>query len=298
MFKEGTITGADFGVEVGGAFAAGHFEDIDVVNPTQAGLSVVGQTAATADRFNVSGGNYGVLIGQTASGSMDLENLDIENQINAGIYYQSDLGGDLTGIVTGSAGPAFKYGSNTRADVEFNGVTISNNAIGIDSAGSSDFTMTDVTLSNTKDAVISGSSEMEFIEGSVDTSTIEVTGTGKFTRMRQLDITLQANVSGVAEDVIGTNVVLKDATGSVTGKATTDANGVANDLTFITQTVDSGSCSSICIANLGGYEAVSVASIDYFWSGSSNNAADFRYDFNELTLSDTSGNADTMYLED
>jgi FlaG/FlaF family flagellin (archaellin) len=298
LFKEGTITGADFGVEVGGAFAAGHFEDIDVVNPTQAGLSVVGQTAATADRFNVSGGNYGVLIGQTASGSMDLENLDIENQINAGIYYQSDLGGDLTGIVTGSAGPAFKYGSNTRADVEFNGVTISNNAIGIDSAGSSDFTMTDVTLSNTKDAVISGSSEMEFIEGSVDTSTIEVTGTGKFTRMRQLDITLQANVSGVAEDVIGTNVVLKDATGSVTGKATTDANGVANDLTFITQTVDSGSCSSICIANLGGYEAVSVASIDYFWSGSSNNAADFRYDFNELTLSDTSGNADTMYLED
>ena len=38
LFKDGTITGATTGIEIGGAFAAGHFESIDVVGPSQACL--------------------------------------------------------------------------------------------------------------------------------------------------------------------------------------------------------------------------------------------------------------------
>ena len=89
LFKDGTITGATTGIEVGGAFAAGHFEDVDVVGATQAGLEIVGQTSASADRLSVSSGNYGVLVSNTASGQMDLENLDLENQAVAGVYYLS-----------------------------------------------------------------------------------------------------------------------------------------------------------------------------------------------------------------
>ena len=85
LFKEGTITGATTGIEVGGGFAAGHFEDIDVVGPTQAGLEVVGQVSASANRVNVSDGNYGVLVSTTASGGMDFENMDLENQVVAGM---------------------------------------------------------------------------------------------------------------------------------------------------------------------------------------------------------------------
>ena len=298
LFKEGTITGANTGIEIGGAFAAGHFEDIDVVGPSQAGLEVVGQASASASRLNVSDGNYGVLVSNTASGQIDFENIDLENQLVAGIYYQTDLGGDLTGTFTGSAGPAFKYASRTSATVELANMNIENNAVGIETAGSGDFILTDVVMSNTKDVMISGSSEMEFIEGSIDTTTVEVTGTGLFSRLRQVDITLQANVSGVSEDVDGTTVILKDAEGSVTGMAETDSNGVANDLTFVTQTVDSGSCSSICTQNLNGYEAVASATIAYSWTNSGNNAADFRYVFHTMSLTDTAGNSDTVYLED
>ena len=43
LFKDGTITGATTGIEVGGAFAAGHFQDVDIVGPTQSGLEIVGQ---------------------------------------------------------------------------------------------------------------------------------------------------------------------------------------------------------------------------------------------------------------
>ena len=298
LFKEGTITGATTGIEIGGAFAAGHFEDIDVVGASQAGLEIVGQTSASADRLNVSSGNYGVLVSNTASGQMDLENLDLENQAVAGVYYQTDVGGDLSGTITGSTGAAFKYASRTSADVEFNSMTIQNNAVGIETDGSGAFTLTDVVMSNTKDVLITGSATMDFIEGSIDTNTVEVTGTGVFDRLRQLDVTLQANVSGTAEDVTGTTVILKDADGTVTGMVDTDSNGVANDLTFITQTVDSGSCASICTANLNGYEVVASATIDYYWSGSNNNAADFRYVFETMSLTDASGNSDTVYLED
>ena len=295
LFKDGTITGADTGIEIGGAFAAGNFQDVSVVSPTQAGLEIVGQTAATSDGISVSGGNYGVRVSNTGSGQMDLMNVDLENQAVAGILYQSDMGGDVSGTITGSAGAAFKYASRTNNDVEFSDMTISNNAIGIETDGSGDFTLTDIVMSNTKDVVMTGSSNMDFIEGSVDTTAVEVTGTGEFSRQRQLDITLQANVSNVAEDVTDTTIVLKDSTGAVTGMAETDSNGVANDLLFTTQTVDS---SGLTTKNLNGYTAVASATIDYYWTSSSNNAADFRYVFAPMALTDASGNSDTVFMED
>ena len=68
-------------------------------------------------------------------------------------------------------------------------MTIQNNAVGIETDGTGAFTLTDVVMSNTKDVLITGSSTMEFIEGSIDTTTVEVTGTGVFDRLRQLDVT-------------------------------------------------------------------------------------------------------------
>lgn len=298
LFKNGEILNADYGVQIGGAFAAGHFEDIDVTTPSQAGLYVDGQTSASSNRFNVSGGNYGVLVDSSASGSMDLENVDLENQVNAGIYYQNDLSGAVSGLITGSSGAAFKYGTNTDTDVSIEGLTISGNAIGLEAGGTGDFTFTDATLSNTKDVVITGASNVDFIEGDIDTTTVEVTGTGELTRLRQLDINVYANTSSGTDDVVGTSVVLKDATGTITGQATTDSNGVANDLTFATQKVNSGACSTVCTLSLTGYEALTVATIDYYWTNQNNNAADFRYIFHDLTLTDASGNSDEMYLED
>jgi len=298
LITNGEILNADYGLQIGGAFAAGHFENIDVTNPTQAGVYVDGQTSATSDTINVSGGNYGVLVDSAASGTFDMENLDLENQVNAGVFYQSDLSGAVTGLITGSSGAAFKYGTGTSTDVEFNSMTISGNAIGIEAGGTGDISLTDVTLSNTKDVLISGSSVVDVIEGDITTSTVEVTGTGVLNRMRQLDVSVEANVSGSMEDVVGTSVVLKDSGGNIVGQAVSDSNGVANDMTFPTQKVDSGSCASVCTLSLNGYEAVTVATIEYFWSGPSSNAADFRYDFHPLTLTDTSGNSDTMELVD
>jgi hypothetical protein len=114
---------------------------------------------------------------------MDLENLDLENQAVAGIFYQANLGGEVSGAITGSTGAAFKYASRTSGTVEFSNMNIENNAIGIETDGSSEFTLTDVVMSNTKDVLITGSATMDFIEGDVDTAIVEVTGPGEFSRL-------------------------------------------------------------------------------------------------------------------
>jgi FlaG/FlaF family flagellin (archaellin) len=289
LFKDGSITGADTGIEVGGAYAAGAFEDITVTSPIDSGLEVTGQTAATVDGLEVDGGTYGVLIGTSASGSIELANLDLDSQTSAGVYYTKDISGGVAGTVTNSGGAAFKYGTNTDNPVTMSSMSIASNAVGIETAGTAEFTLTDVTMNNAQDVVISGSSQVEFIEGTIDVDSVDVTGQGMFTRMRTLDVTLTADSSPVAD----ATVTLLDASGGAAGAAITDASGVANDLTFVTATVD---ISGKTIPSLVGYTALTVAEVDYSYTSSSVNVADFRYADAGVTLTDASGNAESIAL--
>jgi FlaG/FlaF family flagellin (archaellin) len=290
LFKDGTITGADTGVSVGGSFAAAHFQDITVTNPTDAGFEVSGQVASTSDGITVTGGDYGVLIGNSASGSMDLDNLDLDGQGTAGVFYAKDITGSLSGSVVNSAGAAFKYGQNTDNDVSFDSMSISSNAIGVETDGAGDITLTDVTMGNTKDVVISSAANVDFIEGTVDSSSVEVTGTGMFTRMRQLDVTLTADSSPVAD----ATVTLIDADGASAGNGITDSLGVAEGLVFETVTVNAAQ--GLVIPSLSGYEVMSVAEVAYSYTSSTNNIADFRYASQSVSLTDASGNTATVPL--
>ena len=289
LFKDGTITGAETGVSVGGAFAAANFNSITVTNPTDSGMEITGQVASVVDGFDVTGGNYGVLVGNSASGSMDLDNLVLQGQSLAGVYYAKDLTGTLSGTVSDGTGAAFKYGPNTNNDATFDGVTISSNAVGIETSGTGDITLTDVTMGNTKDVVINSGAQVEFIEGIVDSSSVDVTGTGKFTRMRQLDVTLTAD----GTNVIGATITLLDGSGASAGNGVTDASGVAQDLLYITETVDSVGLSTLSLA---GYEVMSVAKVEYYYNNSTDNVADFRYASQGITLTDASGNIATVPL--
>ena len=291
LFKDGTINGADTGIELGGNFAAASFEDITVNSPNDAGMDIVGGVMATVDDMTVNGGNYGVLVSSGASGQVDITNVDLDGQSLAGVYYTKDLGGDFTGVVQNSAGPAFKYGTNTKDPVTMSSMTISSNNVGIEAGGSGEFTLTDVTMANTNDVQITGSSTMDFIEGTVDTATVTATGTGVFNRMRLVDITITADGSAID----GTNVVLRSTEGEITGMATTDSNGLAADLTFTTQVVDN---SGLTTKDLTGYEAITTAEVEYYRNSNSDNKADFRYAFESLSLSDTSGNAESVALTD
>ena len=291
LFKNGTITGADTGIEIGGAFAAAHFDNVDVTSPVNSGMEIVGQTAATTTGLGVSGGTYGVLSGTSASGSIDLLDLDLDGQTSAGVYYVKDITGEVSGNITNSAGAAFKYGALSARDVSFDTVSIETNAIGIETAGTGTITMQDVIMGNTVDVSITGTAAVDFIEGTVDANSVSVTGSGLFTRMRELAVTLTADLSAVP----GATVNLLDASGSAVGTGTTDASGQVGGLTFTTITVDNG---GLTIPSLVGYQVSTVAEVDYSYTSSSNNIMDFRYAFNSATLFDTSGNSETVDLVD
>jgi hypothetical protein len=287
-FNSGVINGADTGISVGGGFAAANFDGITINNPVDSGLEVSGQVASFANDITVNGGTYGVLIGNLASGKMGLTNLSIDGATTAGVYYTKNMAGDLSGTVT-NAGSAFKYGPNTDDDVSFSDMSISGNAIGIDSAGQGNIVLTDVTLSNTKDARITGQGDIDVIDGSVDASTVEVTGTGTFTRLRAIDVTITADGNPISDSTVS----LVSPAGSTTGSSVTNTTGVASGLTFPITKVDSSGLTSPSIV---GYKAILVAKVAYLYTSSTNNIADFRYASQIVTLADAVDNIATVPL--
>ena len=286
-FKNGAITGADTGIAVGGNFASGSFDSIDIVSPTDQGVEVTGTTTASMNDIDVDGGNYGVLVSSSGSGNMDVTNIDFNGQNIAGVYYVKDLGGEISGSITNSVGAAYKYGPLTTKDKTFDGLTLNGNDIGIETAGSGDFIIRDSTISSTTDnIVITGTAEIDYIEGTIDTSKVNVTGLGGFDRQRELEVQLDADNNPVS----GANIVLMNADNKITGVGETDANGKAIDLLFRTERVEKAGTTT---DDLNGYRAVTVAEITY-----TTTVGDFRYAFEPMTLSDSSGNSGSIDLTD
>ena len=146
-------------------------------------------------------------------------------------------------------------------------------------------------MGNTVDVSITGTAAVDFIEGTVDANSVSVTGSGLFTRMRELAVTLTAD----SNPVPGATVNLLDASGSTAGTGATDASGQVGGLTFTTITVDND---GLITPSLVGYQVSTVAEVDYSYTSSSNNIMDFRYAFESATLFDTSGNSETVDLVD
>lgn len=290
-FSTGSISGSDTGIEIGGNFAAGTFSDITVSNPTDAAFDVVGTTTATVDGLTVAGGSYGVLMSQGASGTVDMSNVDISGTSTAGLYYLKDMKGVISGDIHNNTGSAIKFGSATAEDRTYTGLNLANNGVGIDTAGSGELTIKYSDFANTKDISVSGGTKVDFIEGTIDTNTVDISGSGIVNRMREVNITVMADNNAVS----GANVVVMSASGQTSGSAVSDSNGLAAEITFKTQYVDEG---GVHVVPLSGYEAVTVAQVGTYSSSGGTHTGDFRYKFDTMSLTDTSGNEHELTLTD
>jgi len=271
-FTAGTITGADIGIEIGGNFAAAEVQNVVISSPTTAGLKVSGSTAASFDNLVVSGGNYGAYTTLTSRGKLHLTNVDFDNQGVAGVSYLKDMAGTLSGSITNSAGAAVSYGALTTGEINL-GIDLSGNAIGVSTAGSGDINLDGNTFANTNDFVISGSSTVTFVDGTVDEDTVDVTGNGVFNRARSLIASLTAD----SNDVVGAEVYLMDSSGKPTGTGVTDANGDAIGIIYYTAVVNKAGLTNPV---LSGYRLATVAQIGTYSSSN----ADFRYYYDSVTL--------------
>ena len=155
-------------------------------------------------------------------------------------------------------------------------MTISTNAVGIETAGSGrdhpdrhDHGLT------SQDVVITGSSQWwTIVEGTVDVDSVDVTGA----RYSSLACELWT-----CDPQLPTRMPLLGATVSSPRRQTvaqqvqrtTGANGVASDLTFTYQqpwTADGKD-----VPSLAGYTAMTVAEVEYAYTSTTDSIADFRH---------------------
>ena len=279
--SNGQITGADTGIEIGGDRASGDLSDITITDPTNEGILISGSVGATMDQITVQDGRYGVRMGSAAGGKLVLTNVDLDNQTNDGIVLSKAMTLELSGTIQNAGYCGLKVLASNDADWEFEGLTLNNNAVGITHDGAGTLFMSDTNMvGNTDDVTMSGSAQMEYLEGDITESKVTTTGGSKFTRLRALDVSITADSTGVAD----APVKILDADSMVVDSGTTDSNGDVNGMSFITWSKDS---SGVTTPNLSGYQLVTIATIDY----TSGSTIDARYAINTISLSDAPGNA-------
>ena len=126
---------------------------------------------------------------------------------------------------------------------------------------------------------------MEYLEGDIDDAKVSITDSAMFTRQRSLDVSISADSTAVD----GARVKVLDANSAVVDSGTTDANGGVDGMKFTAWTKDA---SGKNVANLGGYQLVSLAHIDYV----NGQSIDVRYVMDTITLADQSGNTASAAL--
>ena len=279
--SNGQITGADTGIDIGGNRASGALSDITITNPVNEGVLISGSVGATMDQITVDDGRYGVRMGSAAQGKLTLTNVDLDNQSQDGVVLSKTMTLDLTGTIQNAGYCGLKVLDTNDGDWEFDGLTLNSNTVGITHDGSGTLFMSDTTMvGNTDDVTMSGSAQMEYLEGDITESKVSTAGGSQFTRLRALDVSVTADTNGVDD----APVKILNADNLVVDSGTTDANGDVTGMSFITWSKDS---SGLTTANLAGYQLVTVATIAY----TSGSVIDARYAMNTISLSDTSGNS-------
>jgi flagellin-like protein len=288
--SNGLITGAETGIEVGGSRASADMSSITVSSPANEGLLISGSSGVEFDSLQVDGGRYGVRLGSGASGKIVLTNVALDGQTQDGMVLAKDMTVSLSGAISNAAGAGLRVLSASTADWLFDGIALDGNGIGARHDGSGNMRLANVDLNlNTLDVQLSGSATMDFLEGTVASSSVTTTDNSKFTRLRSLDVDITADAVGVPD----APVKILDADNYVIDTGTTDNNGDVPGLEFRTYSIDK---SGMDVANLAGYKIVTIATVAY----TSGSVLDARYSMDTISpaLTDASGNSASTALTD
>ena len=154
-------------------------------------------------------------------------------------------------------------------------MSISNVVEGMAIEGAGDISMNDVDIvGSTTDIVISDSSAISFLDGTVDDTKVVLDpgATGKLDRDRSYIVVLDADGTPIAD----ANVVMSSQAAATTSSGTTDATGTTSGLSFSVYDIDSSGLTDYSMY-YNTYKVSTVAEIDYSWSTSTTNVGDFRY---------------------
>ena len=289
------INDADTGVYLLGDTVA-EFTNTVISNPSSFGVYTDGDNEVTFDDLevvdNTASGlqNYGFFSGTTSTGQITVKNSDFTGLYNA-LYFNNDVGTTVENTVLSDGTTGLKIGSQSDADYNLDGLTISNMDVGVDAAGTGKLTIKDCTFtsSGTYDVVLDDARNAEFIDGSfsvkplIDSSKVSILGSGTMERSRSYFAVLD---DGAAAPVANANVILSSRDASVFSAGVTDSNGLASGLAFSIFTMDSVGINDLTTL-FNTYKLTSVAQIGtYSYTDISTNSGDFRYKITVPSLSD------------
>ena len=285
--SNGQIDGSTTGIEISGNYGAADFSTVSINSPVNEGILVSGSASTDMSGVTVNDGKYGLRMTRSALGGMSLTSMTFDGQTEDGLVLSKDMSLTFGGAISNAAGSGVRVLSGSSGAWEFSNLALTGNDIGIETDGTGSIMCADCTwTSNTDDVLISGSSTVTALEGTVDLSKVTVTGGGEFERARRLTLTLTADSNAIAD----TPIVILDANNQKSDQGVTDSSGELST-TFNSATVDSN---GITTANLNGYKAVTAAKVAY--STSNTGVADFRWARHALSLSDSSGNQESVAL--
>ena len=218
----------------------------------------------------------------SASGKMEITNADFDNQSQSGLVLTGDSGLVFSGTINASGSSGIHVISSSDTDWSFNGLTISNSATGVQHDGDGEVRLVDSTMETNVNDIVIDDGSVTFVEGDIGTgSGVMVNGGGVFTRARFYDVTLESGSSAVS----GALLKLIDANGRAVDEGKSDATGLVDDLEFNTYTIDASGQNTM---NLAGMKVASV------YKSGTGQSTEFPYAYETVSLSDTSGNSDTI----
>ena len=146
--------------------------------------------------------NYGLYAPSTSSRTQEISNSEFTG-LGTGIYLNNDVSTEISDTTISNGPTGLKIGGQSDAAYFMGDITMSNvdNGIVADGNGLLDIRNADIT-SNTNDVVMTGSSSINFLDGTVDQAKIANTGTGLFERARSYIANLEADGSPVSEPTL------------------------------------------------------------------------------------------------
>jgi len=296
--KNSEITGAtQIGIDILGDTSL-DITSTKITNPGVYGVKTSGDNDVSfngltvEDTSNGLNNNIGYFSGTTASGDVSIKN-SLFKGLDVGIQFNNDFGTSIvnTDIKDGVTG--LKIGGDANYDLmDLDITSMTGNAIEAEGSGLLKITDCDFGSSSIKDVVLEGSRNAELLDGTVDSSKIDVLGSGSLLRSRTYYAHLTSTSSTVTEDVTGAKVILSSREAGSYSTGTTDADGISSDLSFSVFKIsaDPASTSSNPINLIADYSSLfdtyqmsTVAQVGtYSYTSQAVNEGDFRYEIETL----------------
>ena len=258
QFNDGSISTTDVGVKYAGDQATANFDGLVIDAPSDAGVVIAGTSLGEINDITVNGGSDGLRIELAGTGTVDMTNINFNNQTNAGINIGNNMDLSFSGIIEKvTPGAAIKVSSSDTGGWEWNDLSFTDNAIGISVAGIGDYTLNRPSFSgNTEDIKISSAAKLTVIDGTVDLNKVSVSS-GLGMVERGWSVTFVTKYGGFAR--ANAEVYLLRDGGGIAGSSISDSEGKAYGFVKVTDRITN---TGITAVPLGSYEVVALIAED------------------------------------